>query len=308
MLNVHIKQEANQNGEQNKKKGSQGMNLLKAWGNMKNKLRELRQQADYIDQIPTPAMAVDTDYSVLFMNQGGANAVGRTMSDCIGKKCFSLFNTGDCNTEKCAVSKAFHQNNTFTSETIARLPSGELPIRYTDAPVKDSSGKTVAAVEFVLDVAKEKKTVARMTEVSEKLAKASEETTAASEQSGSATEQIASVSQQVAKGAEEQTRGIGEVNGAIGDLGKAIEVVDKGSKEQSRAVEQATGIVQQVVSSSQQLSHMAEELKQTISLFKLVNTENSGSATVSSHESVEPAAAKGNGKKPRTEIKQTVKI
>jgi methyl-accepting chemotaxis protein len=239
---------------------------------------DIQLKAKCLNEVPTPIMMADTEFNVLMMNAAGANAVGKTIEECIGKKCFSLFKTGDCNTENCAVGRAFRQNGVFTSETIANLPSGKLPIRYTGSPIKDAAGKIVAACEYVLDVSKEKAAVARMTEVSEHLAKASQELTTASEQSGSATEQIASVSQQVAKGAEEQTRGIGEVNVSINELGKAIEQVDQSSKEQSKAVEQATGIVQQVSSAAEQTANSAQEAATSAS--QAADVAKQGSATV----------------------------
>lgn len=253
-------------------------NFSKMMGNLKQMMEEVHQKADFLNQIPTPIMAADPEFNVIFMNRAGAKAVGKTPEECIGKKCYNLFCTGDCRTEKCALGKAIRNKTVCTSETIAKLPGGDLPIRYTGAPVRDNDGKVFAAVEYILDVRNEKAAVARMVDVSEKLAKASTELTAASEQSGSATEQIASVAQQVAKGAEEQTRGINEVNAAISDLGKAIEMVDKGSHEQAKAVEQATGIVQQVSSAAEQTATSAQEAATSAS--QAADVAKQGTATV----------------------------
>jgi PAS domain S-box-containing protein len=259
-------------------KDTLNQSLVKMVANLKKSMEEVRQKVDYLNQVPTPIMVASPEFDVLFMNNAGATAVGRKPEDCVGKKCFSLFNTGDCNTDKCAVAKAFRHGGIFTSESIARLPGGDLPIRYTGAPIKDSNGKIIAATEYVLDVTKEKAAVARMTEVSENLAVASEQLSSASKQSGSATEQIASVSQQVAKGAEEQTKGIGEVTSAINELGKAIEQVNTGSTEQSKAVEQATGIVQQVSSAAEQTATSAQEAANSAT--KAADVAKQGTSTV----------------------------
>ncbi len=227
--------------------------------NIKSMVEEVRQKIEYLNQIPTTTLVVDTEYNTLFVNRAGARAAGRKAEECVGKKCYDLFNAGDCNTENCGVAKALKINKVVTQETSVTLSSGVLPIRYTCAPIKDSEGKVIGAIEYVIDISKEKDAVARMTEISENLNKASEELKAASEQSGSATEQIASVSQQVARGAEEQTKGINEVNRAIEDLEKAIEQVDRGSKEQAKAVEQTAGIVAQVSSAAEQTAAAAQE-------------------------------------------------
>ena len=227
--------------------------------NIKSMVEDVRQKIEYLNQIPTTMLVVDTEYNVLFVNRAGARSAGKKAEECIGKKCHSLFNAGDCNTENCGVAKVYQTNKVVTRETSVKLPSGELPIRYTCAPIKDAQGKVIGATEYVIDISKERDAVVKMTDISEKLTKASEELKAASEQSGSATEQIASVSQQVARGAEEQTKGISEVNKAIDDLEKAIEQVDRGSKEQAKAVEQTAGIVQQVSSAAEQTAASAQE-------------------------------------------------
>jgi len=121
----------------------------------KKAMDDAQQKVDYLNKIPTPVMAVDKEMNVLFMNPAGAGAVGKTPEACLGKKCASLFNTGHCNTADCAVAKAIQQDGIFTNDTVAKLPSGELPIRYTDAPLKDERGNIVGGLEYVVDITKE---------------------------------------------------------------------------------------------------------------------------------------------------------
>ena len=121
----------------------------------KRAMNEAGEKVDYLNNIPTPIMVVDKDFNITYMNPAGAQAVGRTPEACIGQKCFNLFNTGHCNTPDCQVAKAMQQNGVFTNDTVARLPSGELPIRYTGAPIKDENGNVVAGLEYVLDISKE---------------------------------------------------------------------------------------------------------------------------------------------------------
>ena len=122
---------------------------------LKNVINDASIKVDYLNRLPTPVMVIDKEFNVQFMNEAGANAVGRTQDSCTGQKCFSLFNTGHCNTPDCQVAKAMQQNGSFTNDTIARLPSGEMPIRYTGAPLKDMNGNIVGGLEFVVDISKE---------------------------------------------------------------------------------------------------------------------------------------------------------
>jgi len=121
----------------------------------KKAMDEAQEKVNYLNNIPTPVMVVDKDFNVKFMNPAGAQAVNRTPEQCEGQKCFSLFNTGHCNTPDCQVGKAMRENAVCTNDTVAKLPSGELPIRYSGAPLKDAEGNIVGALEYVLDISKE---------------------------------------------------------------------------------------------------------------------------------------------------------
>ena len=116
---------------------------------------DARTKVDFLNKIPAPVMAIDKEMNTLFINPAGAGMVGRTPEACIGQKCYSLFNTRHCNTPDCQVAKAMQQDGIFTNDTVAKLPSGELPIRYTGAPLKDAEGNIVGGLEYVLDISKE---------------------------------------------------------------------------------------------------------------------------------------------------------
>jgi len=122
---------------------------------VKKAMADAQTKVEYLNNVPTPIMIVDKEFNVQFMNPAGAQALNRTSEACIGQKCFSLFNTKHCQTPDCQVAKAMNQNSICTSDTIARLPSGELPIRYTGAPLKDDSGNVIGGLEYVLDITKE---------------------------------------------------------------------------------------------------------------------------------------------------------
>jgi methyl-accepting chemotaxis protein len=134
---------------------------------IRNASEDAAAKVEYLNNIPTPVMVVDKDFTVRFMNPAGASAVGRKPEDCRGQKCFNLFKSGHCNTSECRVAKAMHQDNIFTSDTVAKLPGGEIPIRYTGAPLKDSSGNISGALEYVLDISKEMEITTGILELAE---------------------------------------------------------------------------------------------------------------------------------------------
>ena len=122
---------------------------------VKRAMDDAREKVDFLNNIPTPVMVVDKGFNIRFMNPAGADVVGKTPEACLGQKCFSLFNTGHCNTPDCQLGKAMQQNMLCSADTVAKLPSGEVPIRYMGAPLKDADGNIIGALEYVLDISKE---------------------------------------------------------------------------------------------------------------------------------------------------------
>ncbi|MBN2233029.1 MAG: PAS domain-containing protein [Deltaproteobacteria bacterium] len=118
-------------------------------------LADAQAKARMLDLIPTPIMTIDPEFTVTYINQAGAEAVGKSPERCKGLKCFSLFNTEQCNTENCQVARAMKNDGTFTADTVAKLPRGTVPIRYTGAPLKDAAGNIIGGLEYVLDISKE---------------------------------------------------------------------------------------------------------------------------------------------------------
>ncbi|WMW21032.1 methyl-accepting chemotaxis protein [Methanolobus mangrovi] len=122
---------------------------------VKNALEESGSKVELLNRIPAPVMAVDMDFNVSFINPAGATAAGKAVETCIGAKCYELFDTPHCNTENCRVARAMKTGNVSSADTIARLPSGELPIRYTATPLRDSSGEIIGGLEYIMDMTSE---------------------------------------------------------------------------------------------------------------------------------------------------------
>lgn len=121
----------------------------------KRAMDDARQKVDFLNKIPTPIVAMDKDYNIIFGNIAAAEALGKSPAECMGQKCFNLFKTSHCNTEECRVHQAMMRQGVFTGDTVAKLPSCDLPIRYTAAPLKNDKGEVVGGLEFVLNISKE---------------------------------------------------------------------------------------------------------------------------------------------------------
>ncbi|RQD57646.1 MAG: HAMP domain-containing protein, partial [Desulfonatronovibrio sp. MSAO_Bac4] len=108
--------------------------------------------ARYLELVPSPAMTMDKDYNVLWMNDTGLKVLGKTLDQVVGSKCHALFRTTDCNTEKCACRQAMKSGSSCSSETQATPSECTLDISYTGVPIKDNNQNIIGAIEFVTDL------------------------------------------------------------------------------------------------------------------------------------------------------------
>ncbi len=111
----------------------------------------------HLDLLPIPVMQIDKDFNILYMNQFGARMVRSTKKQLFRQKCYQYFNTGDCNTDKCALAIAMNSGQVATSETIANPAGKKLDVKYIGSAIKDISGKVVGAIEIVIDQTAQKK-------------------------------------------------------------------------------------------------------------------------------------------------------
>ncbi|MCP4163216.1 MAG: PAS domain-containing protein, partial [Deltaproteobacteria bacterium] len=116
------------------------------------------EKINNLNSIPTPILAMDTDFTITYMNPTGAAALGMTPDEATGKKCYDLFKTPHCRTEKCACAQAMKTDSIVTEQTIARPKEGVIiPIKYTGAPIKDAKGNIKGVLEYVTDITEEAK-------------------------------------------------------------------------------------------------------------------------------------------------------
>jgi methyl-accepting chemotaxis protein len=105
----------------------------------------------YLDNMPAPAMVVDRELRIRYMNKTGASLGGVTPDQLVGTKCADFFRTGDCGTNRCACTAAIQNNEVVSSETDAHPGGLSLEISYSGTPVRDRQGNVIAAFEVVSD-------------------------------------------------------------------------------------------------------------------------------------------------------------
>ena len=111
----------------------------------------------YINIIPVPAMILDKEFSIKYINQAGINLMGLTKEFIIGTRCYDLLKTTDCRSATCACSRVIQTGNPETHETIANIGGRELEIHYSGVPIKDKEGKVIGVFEIINDQTEIKK-------------------------------------------------------------------------------------------------------------------------------------------------------
>jgi len=172
----------------------------------------------YMDHMPLPIMTISGDYTIQYMNKVGAGLVGMESDQISGKKCYDVFKTGDCNTEKCACRRAMANRHPETGETDANpVPGLDLMIEYTGVPIVQD-GQVMGAFEVIADQTAIRKAGEEAKRHAEKLSALLAEIDVAAGQVSAGTRQVSDGSQQIAMGATEQSNAIEQLTSSVGEI------------------------------------------------------------------------------------------
>ena len=121
-----------------------------------------------LDTMPAPAMIIDNDFNILYMNELGAKVGGKTPVQLIGSNCYDHFKTSDCKTDRCACGQAMRSGQVANGETDAHPAAGvDLDITYSGTALRDEAGKIIGAFEVVSDQTAVKKAARHAQKVAE---------------------------------------------------------------------------------------------------------------------------------------------
>lgn len=105
----------------------------------------------YLDSMPVPAMLIDTDFNVRYLNETGASVVGQPVGSAVSAKCYDLFQTGDCRTANCVCAQAIESKQVVERETIAHPNGRDMSVSCTGLPLTDGQGNVIGAFEIMTD-------------------------------------------------------------------------------------------------------------------------------------------------------------
>ncbi|GEM_PF-217756 len=111
----------------------------------------------HLDSMPAPALIVDREFTIKYINSIGASLTGLSAAALLGTKCYDHFKTPHCRTDKCATGQCMQRGQETTAETDAHPQGQHFDISYTGVPVKDLEGKIIGALEVITDLTAVKK-------------------------------------------------------------------------------------------------------------------------------------------------------
>ncbi len=139
-------------------------------------LKKIQMQSEMLNNLPTPVLAMDTDFNITYINRIGAELIGKEQAELTGLKCYDQMKTDDCQTERCACAIAMREDKLVSSETVANPGNNkDLPIYYTGKTTRDNEGNIIGAVEFIADLTPTKEKEKYLDESTKRLHKVMEQ-------------------------------------------------------------------------------------------------------------------------------------
>lgn len=145
-----------------------GKSMARMAANIKKAMDDAHEKVAHLNNIPTPVMFIDREFTLRFINPAGANVLDKTPEECIGRKCYDLFKTPHCGTSECQCALAMENDSVCTGETVFDPHGFNMPIQYTGAPVRNTQGAVVGALEYVVDVTIQKRVISGIQDLIQK--------------------------------------------------------------------------------------------------------------------------------------------
>ncbi len=196
-----------------------------------------------LNSMSLSVMLIDKDFNIISLNAAGASLGGKRAQDYIGTKCYELFRTGHCRTDKCALAQAMAQGAPVTERTVANpRPGLSVPILYAGSPFRDAQGRIIGAIEHVLDISH--------------IVEAQGAVQSGAGQLSSAVSQLAQMSQSV-------DQGFAEISLQVQGVASGAQQMSGNFQTASAAVEETHGIFRNLAAATEEMSATIDEISRT---------------------------------------------
>jgi methyl-accepting chemotaxis protein len=112
-------------------------------------------KTEVYDLIPGLVVVMDTNHTILDLNEPAAKTAGKSKKDCIGAKFWDLYDNPGCRAGTCAASEAARTGKVCETEAFPVVQGKEVPVLVSAAPRFDAAGRVVGVVELGFPAASE---------------------------------------------------------------------------------------------------------------------------------------------------------
>ena len=123
-------------------------------------------QAQVLEQIPAPVMAVNKDLEIIYMNAAGRKFLGMPWEEIVKRHCYDLFGSAHCKTLDCRMLQAIEHQEVRSGRNEISKGDQTIFIEYYAVPLKDQQGNIIGGLEFILDISEKVRDEQRLEEQS----------------------------------------------------------------------------------------------------------------------------------------------
>lgn len=105
----------------------------------------------FLNNLPSPALTMDSDFNILFINQAATQLIGKSYEDCFEKNYFDLFFHSNTTPQDCACTDAMRKNQVCQSRSTLTFAEVEYQVKNIGSPIHNKGGDVVGCFLFVSD-------------------------------------------------------------------------------------------------------------------------------------------------------------
>ena len=107
---------------------------------------------EIINAVTSGIFVTDMDHNILLLNRAAAEMVGKTPGECFDRKCYEIFDTEICGTDRCTCQVAVKGDTVNNGTTSINTHGKDIPVEYVSRPLKNHEGKIIGCVEHFTDI------------------------------------------------------------------------------------------------------------------------------------------------------------
>ena len=235
---------------------------------LQHTIQDAQRKVEYLNSIPEPVMAFDRQQVVQFINREAARAIGLSAESVIGRKCYDVFPTSDCQTGNCAARTALEKGERETRQATTTLGGTPRHIQYTCAPLRDADGRTIGALDYVTDISKLKASEDALRETNGflrgQIRQATGNITSMTTELLATTSEQASIASQQAAAISETGTTVREIRQTAEQAADRARLVSEATQESSNVAEGGLVSVASTVEGMQDIKEQVEAIAETI--------------------------------------------